>query len=192
MAALSLTKYASISNYKKCGEILKSPIIGEKQFAMLCLQCHEICLQFQTFVLHIEKEHENCFLDVKTEEEYLDISSEDGDNASSEYDKSDSEEEDDKKVGENWLRIALFLYEFKYLQDFLMDPLGEPEVLLVKHKTLKEKDQICNRRTRQSFHESKRKPLQKILTENDVKQEPDDDSETFKQMSKEVRLYSIL
>lgn len=111
MAALSLTKYASISNYKKCGEILKSPIIGEKQFAMLCLQCHEICLQFQTFVLHIEKEHENCFLDVKTEEEYLDIgSSEDGDNASSDYDKSDSEEDEDKKVGKHLLIIPEMIF----------------------------------------------------------------------------------
>ena len=69
-----------------------------------------------------------------------------------------------------------------------MDPLGEPEVLLVKHKPLKEKVQACNRQARQSFLESKRKMQQKFLTERDVKQEPDDaDTEIFKQMPKEVR-----
>lgn len=94
MPTLGLSSYNSYSNYKKCGEILKSPIIGEKQFALLCLQCHEICLQFQTFMIHIEQEHENSYLDVETKEEQQ--NSEDDDIALSEYNRIDNDE--DKKV----------------------------------------------------------------------------------------------
>lgn len=63
MATISLTNYdGAYENYEKCGEILKSPtIIGKHQqdqhYALLCLLCQEICLQFETFIGHIEQEH---------------------------------------------------------------------------------------------------------------------------------------
>lgn len=97
METLSLSNYSTYSNYKKCGEILKSPIIGEKQYALLCLQCHEICLQFQTFMIHIEQEHENVYIqDIKTKKERDYDDSDDDDIALSEFVKTDHEDLDKK------------------------------------------------------------------------------------------------
>lgn len=55
-----------------------------------------------------------------------------------------------------------------------MDPLEEPEVLLVKNSSLKEKDQTYDRQSRKGLQESKRKSQNKKILEKDVKQEPVD------------------
>lgn len=108
MTALSLNSYNPYANYKKCGEILKSSIIGEKQYALLCLQCHEICLKFQAFMIHIEQEHENLYLDVKTKEEHNEFNSgEENDLALSEYGKAGQEGDEDKKVQIFFIKFRL-------------------------------------------------------------------------------------
>lgn len=61
-----------------------------------------------------------------------------------------------------------------------MDPLEEPEVLLVKNLPLKDKEQMIGRPHRQCQSDIKKKSQNKKLLEKEVKQEPVDiDSKLF-------------
>ncbi|XP_075155483.1 uncharacterized protein LOC142228844 [Haematobia irritans] len=153
MATIScLSSYNTYSNYTKCGEILKSAQIGEKQYALLCLECHEICLQFQTFVIHIEKEHQDSsFENVRTKEEQFDGIGEPFATIN-EFSKLSAEDEDKK--------------------DFIADPLEEPEVLLTRSSSQqRERDKLVTKhQTRQQIsHETRRKK-----SEQAFKQEQDE------------------
>lgn len=116
MATLSsLSSYNTYADYKKCGEILKSPMIGEKTYTLLCLQCQFTCLQFTAFVVH-QREHQEedlGFKEVRTKEEEVDDVSEPFATIN-EFGKADIEDED-KKVGlthnmDNMNYDVLFVY----------------------------------------------------------------------------------
>ncbi|KAL9878833.1 uncharacterized protein ACN2A1_011123 [Glossina fuscipes fuscipes] len=120
MATISLTNYdGAYENYEKCGEILKSPtIIGKHQqdqhYALLCLLCQEICLQFETFIGHIEQEHGH-------NHEHMTGSK-------LEIAESNMIKDEDVKIIDN-------CYNQGYIEEdeknIFMDPLEEPEVMLV-------------------------------------------------------------
>ncbi|XP_058983733.1 zinc finger protein 615-like isoform X1 [Musca domestica] len=157
----SLVDYSIYSSYNKCGEILKSPSIDEKQqYCILCLFCHEICLQFKTFVVHIEKEHhqqDHILKDEQTSDEDDQVNAHFS--SIQEFENEDSGE-DDKK-------------------DFLLDPLEEPEVQLKENRKHREKNNTSSKpQTRQAANEGRRKSNQsKKQQDKLIKQEPDENDE---------------
>ncbi|XP_073828455.1 uncharacterized protein [Musca autumnalis] len=151
---------ASYSSYNKCGEILKSPSTGEKQqYCILCLFCQEICLQFKTFLTHIEKEHNQ---DAPLKDEKYDDNDENKANEHfstiNEFIRNDDDSEEEKK-------------------DFLLDPLQEPEVLLKENRKQKEKNKLGPKhQTRHVTSEARKKSNQSKKQDNIIKQEPSEDN----------------
>lgn len=65
-----------------------------------------------------------------------------------------------------------------------MDPLEEPEVLLMENR--KQKTKLCNKtQTRQSSNETKKKTQGKKIQDKLVKSEPSDDYSRLKEATKD-------